>query len=136
VTTPNRPGAEAATRYRAGQRWSYKTRDGEEASRVTILLTEEVRDYGVLVFVALDGLRVADARAPDGQRSRVSFAAFTLAAIDDGVLAFDGQVGAPDCRELYANWRTAFGAGRAAPFTRTVADAVGTLQAICDARNR
>ena len=51
------------------------------------------------------------------------------AAIDDSVVALEGQLDPPpDCRELYLGWRRAFEAGWAAHSSQTIADAVRTLK--------
>ena len=115
-------------RYRTGQRWQYKTRPGEEGSRITILRVENVPDLGELVFIAIDGLRVADATAPGGTRATVSFAAFAEAAMEESTLSLEATADTPEHQALYSGWRRAFEDGKAAAFTRTVAEAIDSLQ--------
>jgi hypothetical protein len=102
---------------------------------VTILRVDDLPDYGTVVFVTIDGLRIVDATASGGVQTRISFSAFTLDAIERSVVRLDGQLEAPDCSEQYRHWRKAHDEGLAAPSMKTVYEAVRTVQAICDRRN-
>jgi hypothetical protein len=102
---------------------------------VTILVVDDLPNYGVVVFVSVDGLRIRDASAPNGIRTQILFSAFTLDAIERSVVQLEGQLAAPDCDEQLRRWREAHDEELAAPSTKTVGDAVRTVQAICDRRN-
>ena len=54
------------SKFQVGQTWKYKTRAGEEGSTLTVLKVESGPDTGVIVHVALRGIRVTNPHAPGG----------------------------------------------------------------------
>jgi hypothetical protein len=53
----------AAADYKEGQVWRYKTRPGEENSRLYIVKIEQGKGLGRVYHISLDGLHVANPRA-------------------------------------------------------------------------
>ena len=112
-------------KYRVGERWNYRTRDGEEASLLTVLKVESSQTHGVIVHVSLDGLRIGNPSAPGGLSERIGHVPFAEAAIDKSVTTqVAAGVSVADDNEGYNEWRRAFEAGNAGIFTITVAEGV------------
>jgi len=126
----SKTGVPASLEYKAGQRWSYKTRAGEEGSFLIILKVENDPKLGTIVHIALDGLKVKNRRSPDGLIERADHLPFAKGAIDKSVLKLlKENVDLPDFEEGYQMWREAFDANRAGIYTITVAEAVGVMEA-------
>jgi hypothetical protein len=116
-------------RFRTGQRWSYRAREGEETSTLTVLKVESHPGMGVILHVAVDGLRVSNKLVSGGVTERACHLPFARTAIERSVLALTGhEVPADDWRDGYSQWREAFDEGKAGVFTITVAEAVDALE--------
>jgi hypothetical protein len=72
-------------KYQVGERWHYRTRVGEEDSLLTVLKVESSQEFGVIVHVSLDGLRVENRRAPGRVSETIGHMPFAEAAIDESV---------------------------------------------------
>jgi hypothetical protein len=115
-------------KYQVGERWHYRTRVGEEDSLLTVLKVESSQEFGVIVHVSLDGLRVENRRAPGRVSETIGHMPFAEAAIDERVTtrAATGVSVAAD-NGGYDEWRRAWDAGRAGVFTISVAEGVDLL---------
>ncbi len=112
-------------RYQVGEKWNYRTRQGEEDSLLTVSKVESSSKLGVIVHVSVDGLRIENPSAPGGVSETIGHMPFTEAAIDKSVTSRAGSsrpVTLDD--EGYKTWRRASDAGRAGVFTVTVAEGV------------
>jgi hypothetical protein len=56
------------SKYQVGERWSYRTRSGEERSSITVLKVESSPTLGVIVHVSVDGLRMQNAHSSGPER--------------------------------------------------------------------
>jgi hypothetical protein len=83
-----------------------------------------------LLSYLYDGLHVVDEGAPGGVRTEIRFTELTTAALDQSVLALDGEVAIPDHQQLYEGWRRSFDLGNTGPYRETVASIVGRFQSI------
>jgi hypothetical protein len=117
------------SRFRTGQRWAYRVRPYEESSTLTVLKVESHPGLGVIVHIAVDGLRVSNKLAPGGVTERASHLPFSKGAIERSVVALTGhETPAEDWRDGYGQWREAFDEGKAGVFTVTVAEAIDALE--------
>jgi hypothetical protein len=82
-----RPALEPAThgRFVTGQVWRYRTRPGEEASRVIIGRIEKDSQSGTIIHVKLTGLRIPNPLAPGGINSELPHAPVSDAAMSASV---------------------------------------------------
>src|SRR5262245_26674949 len=98
-------------RFQAGQKWTYKTRPGEEASTVTVLKVE-----GDTVHIAVDGVKL---KTPKGVQSRLPHAPIAASALQGCVvkLAAD-RVPLPAFEEGYQQWKKANGGVFTAPVAK------------------
>jgi hypothetical protein len=115
-------------KYHVGERWSYRTRAGEEASLLMVLKVESSQTHGVIVHVRVDGLRIESPSAPGGLYEAIGHMPFAEAAIDKSVtarVASGVHVAGDD--EGYKEWRRGFDAGNAGIFSVTVAVGVNFI---------
>jgi hypothetical protein len=108
-----------------GQVWTYRTRPGEEASRVTVLQLDPHDEFGHIVHVRFDGVAIRSPLAPDGVSRIIAHMPFSLEAVERSLTALESEGGAlPEFADGYAQWKVAFDHGRGGVFTATLAEAV------------
>jgi hypothetical protein len=122
--------------FAVGQVWAYKTRDGEEASRLVIDKVEEDVRLGQIFHISVTGLEI-----------RVGGSIFTRALPHLPVSLktlklsctklIEQSVPNPDYLPGYSAWRQAFDAGHAGIYTISVADIVSLAEvALSKSRNQ
>ena len=117
----------AGSTFRPGQVWRYHTRPGEDSSTLTVLRVETHPTAGVVVHIAVDGVRV---RTPaGGTATELGHLPLAEEALRRSVTE-KVRDGAPTDRgmEGYREWRRAFDAGRGGVFTTTVAECVDFVE--------
>ncbi len=70
------PEPMSSDQFAPGQVWRYKTRSGEEASRVIIGRIEKSPKIGTIVHVKLTGLQIKNPDAPGGHSSVMTHAPY------------------------------------------------------------
>jgi hypothetical protein len=114
--------------FRAGQVWRYRTRPGEEGSRMTVGRVEQSDRGDVFVHVQLHGLDIPNPQAPSGRSTMIQhlpIAEESLAASVVDLVAEDGAI--HDFEEGYSTWRESYVAGNAGVFTLSLADIVDVM---------
>ena len=109
--------------FKPGQVWHYRTRPGEEASTLEVLKVETHPRTGIIVHIAVSGVRV---RTPSGEyTNEIGHLPVAEDALRRSVTT-KVRDGAPTDRgtEGYGEWRRAFDAERGGVFTTTVAECV------------
>lgn len=120
--------------FQAGQRWTYRTRPGEDTSTVLILRRDD-EPTGTVLHVALDGLRLGNPHVPGGVQMALGHAPVTVDALRASVLELI-QVHAhlPADEGGYRQWREAADRGEAGVFTLTIAEILDVIgQAVAPA---
>jgi hypothetical protein len=103
-----------------GQVWTYRTRPGEEQSRVQVLVVEDVPGVGEVVHVSVDGVRIPNPVHPDRFSTAIGHVPITREAFDRSVLdVVETVAGDPDL-ENYQVWRDEGGG----VFTHSLSDIV------------
>ena len=116
------------SKYKPGQVWTYKTRTGEEASRITILKVDEHDKLGNIVHIQISGVALKNPSAPGGVAKLIHHSPYSEQAIDDSVLELVAEnVVLPDFQEGYDTWMEAFDKGEGGIFTISVSDGVGAM---------
>ncbi|MDB5290125.1 MAG: hypothetical protein JWL69_1366 [Phycisphaerales bacterium] len=111
-------------KYQAGQVWTYRTRPGEKASRLTIVKVEPHGD-GTAVHVHISRVSIINPAAPKGKSTFISHMPFAEEAIDRSVLQLvDQSEKLPAFEEGYATWKEQADKGKAGVFTIRVAEAI------------
>jgi hypothetical protein len=117
-------------KYKVGQKWSYKSRTGEENSYLVILKIETDLKLGKIIHIAMRGLKMKNRRSPAGISEDVNHMPFSETAIEkSGLKLLKEKVDLPDFAEGYRLWREAFDAGQAGIYTITIAEAVSVMEA-------
>ncbi len=109
--------AEAIT-FDVGQVWSYRTRPGEEASRIYIARID--RDLGSksIFHLYIDGLKLKNPLIEGGVQDHLVHVPVSKEALEASVISMTQEgVIPPDISEGYIIWREAFEQGRAGVFT-------------------
>jgi hypothetical protein len=114
------PQPAISKQFSPGQVWRYRTRPGEEGSRVIIGKVERASELGTIVHVKLIGLAL---QTPAGSGSVVEHAPVAEAQMALSVTELTHEP--PDLEgfaEGYETWLSEFRAGRAGVFTLTLSE--------------
>jgi hypothetical protein len=112
-------------KFHVGERWSYRTRPGEEASTLTIVKVEASSALGVVVHVSVAGLHIRSPGAPNGFTGTISHMPFAKSAVEKSVTTLAAKsVPLPAFEDGYAEWRKAKGG----VLTSSVAEAVAFIE--------
>jgi hypothetical protein len=115
--------------FKAGQIWNYKTRAGEENSKLTILKVETYEAQGVVIHVALNGLRIKNSHDAGKLMEEAGHIPFSKEAILNSITNLDSEGNAlPDFMEGYLQWKEAFDAKKGGVFSVNVSEAVKFLE--------
>jgi hypothetical protein len=109
------------SKYHAGERWSYKTRTGEESSTLVIGGVEAAAKEGTVVHICVEGLKLS---GPEGKTlDHIGHMPMSQDAVDKSVTRLLGQNALPtaDYSAGYDYWKSVGGD----VFAMTVEQAVG-----------
>jgi hypothetical protein len=117
------------SKFAVGDVWEYHTRPGESGSRVTIVKLDHSPDLGVIVHVAVDGIKLANCN--DGpEPNNVAHMPFARKAFESSVIKKIASK-----RELpvgwkdgYEDWSSAYADKKAGIYVISIADAVGVAE--------
>lgn len=116
--------------YEVGQVWRYKTRPGEEGSRLHIARIDEEPGGVVVYHLFVDGLSLKNTHLAGGVQAELPHSPVGRETLDASVTELERvDADPPDVSEGYAEWRRAFDAGQGGYFTMPVADILDTLEA-------
>ncbi len=119
------------TRFESGQIWTYRTREAEEHSRITILDVGYFPKVGNIVHVYLDGIGLLSPQAPGGVMQSVAHMAFREDAIEASVLENVGRADPlPKWRHAYDSWLVDYRKGRTPIMASPVAKTLDELQKV------
>ena len=117
-------------KYKPGQVWTYETRDGEDASRLTVVKVDQHEKFGCIVHVFISDIAIDCPSAPGGVVKNIHHAPYTEEALDESVVELDSQgVKLPDFQAGYREWKAAFDNGDAGVFPFVVADGIAAMEA-------
>ena len=119
--------------YLAGQVWTYRTRPGEEASRLVILKVDPHETLGHIIHVRIEGVSFAYAKASDTDAGVIPFLPFTQDAITRSVIdLITSRTNLPDFSDEYEVWKkTRLEKDRPTPAISTpVAEKIGEIEKI------
>src|SRR5262245_60682775 len=107
-----------ASKFHAGQVWSFKTPASQPNAKVVILRVDNDNKLGNIVHIALIGVSYGN-----GQNT-IQHLPFAERAVEQSVTTLERESGpVPNFAEGYKIWREAFDAGKAGVFTISVAEA-------------
>lgn len=122
-------GIASAQDFSEGQVWSYKTRKGEENSRVLINQVEENQKLGKIFHISVSGVKVKNPRIAGGISTDLPHFPVSAETLKKSLTKLEGKRQPnPDYYEGYQTWKSAFDKGEAGIFTIDVADIVGVVE--------
>ncbi|KRA20805.1 hypothetical protein [Lysobacter sp. Root604] len=117
--------------YQTGQIWQYKTRPGEEQSRLYIAKVETLSNGELAFHIYLDNLRISNERLPGQVQTELPHAPVSTKTLDLSVIKLQGSTAnPPDVSEGYAAWREAYDAGEGGVFTIPVSQIVDFIEEV------
>lgn len=120
---------EPDSKYKAGQMWSYKTRESEKDSYFIVLKVDADPKLGNIIHIAVQNLKIKNPESPDGFSSQVNHLPFAEKSIDQSaVKLLKEKVELPDYEEGYNEWKKNFDSKNAGIFTITIAKAVEAME--------
>jgi hypothetical protein len=123
--------APAIADYEVGQVWEYKTRPGEEASRIYIAKIDEDEKLGRIFHIYVDGLRIKNKHTDSGYQNALPHSPVDKSTLDASVTNLINIVeDVPDVSEGYKAWKDAFDAGQGGVFNIPVAQIIEYIEGI------
>ncbi|KJV36734.1 hypothetical protein [Luteibacter yeojuensis] len=117
--------------YAPGQAWTYRTRPGDDASRVVIRKKEIEAEDGEVFHVSLLDVKLRNHRVPGGIQTAMHHAAVARATLDQSLLECVGDADDDETwMDGYAVWRQAYDNGDAGVFDIPVADILGYIEMV------
>ncbi|WP_299492482.1 hypothetical protein [Acaryochloris sp. IP29b_bin.137] len=117
------------SQFQPKQVWTYKTRPGEEASRVVILKIDDHDQAGKIVHIHVRGVAIQNQQASGGVTTVISHMPYAENALANSVIAVESEAESlPDFQKGYATWKRAFDKGEGGIFTIPVAEGVDIMQ--------
>ncbi|SDG50755.1 hypothetical protein [Dyella sp. 333MFSha] len=117
--------------YAPGQAWTYRTRPGEEDSRIAIRKIDHEPEDGEVFHVSILGVKLRNHRVPGGLQPAMNHAAVSRATLDASLLTTDGPADADEgWRDGYAVWRQAYDNGDAGIFDLPVPEILGYIEMV------
>lgn len=114
--------------FKAGQIWEYKTRAGEEASRMIILKTEKT-DRDTIIHISVFNAQIKNPHIEGGIAREIGHLPFARAAIEKSVTKLNSSNNPlPKFLDGYLEWKASFNAGEGGIFTISVKEAVAYVE--------
>ncbi len=115
--------------FKPGQVWKYRTRPGEEGSRLIVGKVEQLGTLGAVVHIKLTGLSIKSPHAPQGITTVMGHAPVTEAKLSESVTTLLSESGDLNgFQEGYDTWLVSYKAGKAGVFTIAVAEIVDCME--------
>ncbi|HEY4092910.1 MAG TPA: hypothetical protein VGN46_15460 [Luteibacter sp.] len=103
--------------FTPGQAWTYRTRPGEEASRIVIRKKDIEAEDGEVFHISILGVKLRNHRMPGGIQPAMHHAAVARATLDNSLLEYTGDGDDDESwMDGYAVWRQAYDNGDAGLF--------------------
>ena len=117
------------SRFQPGQVWHYKTRPGEESSRLTIAKVETHPKLGTIVHIQVTGVSIESPTTPGGLCEVISHLPYAERSVADSVTTLEADTATPTgWEDGYRQWKAAFDEGKAGIWTITVSETVAAME--------
>lgn len=122
-------GLANAREFSEGQVWSYKTRNGEQGSKLLINKVEADPKLGSVYHISLSGVHVQNPSAPSGINTELPHFPVSKQTLEQSCIKLLGRSEPnPQYLDGYSAWKSAFDQGRAGIFTISVAEIVDAVE--------
>jgi hypothetical protein len=123
------PESKPMSMFQPGQVWTYRTRPGEENSRLVVCQVDWDIHFGFTVHVAIDGVAIKSRFERSGLMDSVPHMPFAEEALKNSVVQMvASSAPLPAYQERYRSWKRAFDDGEAMGWTVTVAECLDGLE--------
>jgi hypothetical protein len=117
--------------FAPGQAWTYRTRPGEEASRIVIRKKDIEPEDGEVFHISILGVKLRNHRLPGGLQPAMHHAAVARTTLDQSLLAYEGDGDDDEAwMDGYAVWRQAYDNGDAGVFDIPVSEILGYIEMV------
>jgi len=117
--------------YAVGQAWTYRTRPGEEGSRLAIRRIEHEPEDGEIFHVSVLGVRLRNHRLPGGIQPAMHHAAVSRSTLDASVLGTEGEADMDErWQDGYAVWRQAYDNGDVGVFNVSIGEVLHYIERV------
>ena len=125
----SQPAVATSDQFAVGQIWEYKTRPGEEGSRVIVGRIESIDKVGKVVHVKLSGLKISNPGAPGGYSTTMGHAPIMEEKLKESVTKLAGQSGDLEgFQEGYNTWLQEHRSGKAGVFSIPLREIVDSME--------
>ena len=99
------------SQYKVGDRWTYKTRHGEESSVLYIVKIERAENSNFIYHIYIDNLKMKNRFMENGFQSNLPHIPVSKKTLNDSVVALvrNDTLNLPDISEGYNAWKEADG---------------------------
>lgn len=117
--------------FKVGQIWEYKTRTGEEASRLYIVKIESWPNGEKIFHIFADKLKIKNPMLSGGIQTELPHAPVSEKSLSLSVTKLRGTAKAlPDISEGYGAWKEQHDAGGAGMFTISVSEIITLIEGV------
>jgi hypothetical protein len=118
------------SKYKVGQKWSYKTRPNEKDSYFIVLKVENYPKFGNIIHIALSNLKVKNPGSPNGITDQIIELPFAERFIDESaVKILKEKVALPNYQARYDFWRKNVEAKKGGVHTSSIAKFIDVMEA-------
>lgn len=115
-------------KFKIGQIWQYKTRKGEEESRVIILKVDKFENE-IIVHVSVLNAKIKNSQIKGGISNEIGHLPFSRESIDKSLTKLESSNNElPDFIDGYKQWKKAFNSGKGGVFTVSVMEAIDYVE--------
>lgn len=115
--------------YAVGQVWSYKTRPGEENSHLVIVKITATSKDKITYGIFIEDVKLKNPHLAGGIQTSLPHAPVSKEVLDKSITKLiETRKKLPDYEEAYAEWKTAFDAGKGGVFSISIADILSTIE--------
>lgn len=126
-----------ADEYAVGQVWSYKTRAGEENSRLIIVQITPMPNSEKAYSIFLEGVKIKNPHIDGKIQKELSHAPCSKETLDKSIKKLiETRTSLPDYKEGYQEWKKAFDSGEAGVFTVSVAEIISFIEKAVEQPNK
>ncbi|MFA6549953.1 MAG: hypothetical protein WCT36_01190 [Candidatus Gracilibacteria bacterium] len=94
------------SKYKTGEVWNYKTRDGETKSRIYIARIDTIEKYGNIYHISVDNLNIKNKHIKSGIQTVLPHIPVSQEALDASVTNLTSNTqNIPDITEGYNEWK-------------------------------
>ena len=116
--------------FKVGQVWTYRTRPGEEASRLYIARVDNLPNLTAF-HISVDGLRLKNPHSAAGYQTVLPHAPVDEETLKASVVSLAAEnAPMPDISEGYGHWREAYDSGQGGVFNIPVAKIIEYIESI------